>query len=83
MFSYELKIWRRKWQSTPVFLPGKSCGQRSLADYSPWDCKSVRHNLVTKQQTTNLNILGFFVVVVVPVLWKNVICNLIEITMNL
>ena len=24
------------WQPTPVFLPGKSCGQRSLAGYSPW-----------------------------------------------
>ena len=23
-------IWRRKWQSTPVFLPGKSHGRRSL-----------------------------------------------------
>ena len=31
--------WRRKWQSTPVLLPGKSHGQRSLADYSPWDRK--------------------------------------------
>ena len=28
--------WRRKWQPTPVFLPGKSYGQRSLAGYSPW-----------------------------------------------
>ena len=28
--------WRRKWQHTPVFLPGKSHGQRSLAGYSPW-----------------------------------------------
>ena len=28
--------WRRKWQSTPVFLPGESHGQRSLAGYSPW-----------------------------------------------
>ena len=27
--------WRRKWQPTPVFLPGESRGQRSLADYSP------------------------------------------------
>ena len=27
---------RRKWQPAPVFLPGKSHGQRSLADYSPW-----------------------------------------------
>ena len=25
----------RKWQPTPVFLPGKSHGQRSLAGYSP------------------------------------------------
>ena len=28
--------WRRKWQVNPVFLPGKSHGQRSLAGYSPW-----------------------------------------------
>ena len=28
--------WRRKWQPTPVFLPGKSHGQRSLVGYSPW-----------------------------------------------
>ena len=27
---------RRKWQLTPVFLPGESHGQRSLASYSPW-----------------------------------------------
>ena len=26
-------LWRRKWQPTPVFLPGKSHGQRSLASY--------------------------------------------------
>ena len=31
--------WRRKWQSTPVFLPGKSHGQRSLVGYSPWSYK--------------------------------------------
>ena len=28
--------WRRKWQSTPVLLPVKSHGQRSLVGYSPW-----------------------------------------------
>jgi len=33
--------WRRKWQPTPVFLPGKSHGQRSLAGYSPWGCKEL------------------------------------------
>ena len=30
---------RRKWQPTPVFLPGKSHGQRSLAGYGPWGHK--------------------------------------------
>ena len=30
---------RRKWQSTPAFLPGKSHGQRSLVGYSSWGCK--------------------------------------------
>ena len=28
--------WRRKWQSTPVLLPGESHGQRSLVGCSPW-----------------------------------------------
>ena len=32
--------WRRKWQPTPVFLPGESHGQRNLAGYSPWGRKS-------------------------------------------
>ena len=31
--------WRRVWQPTPVFLPGESHGQRSLAGYSPWSHK--------------------------------------------
>ena len=31
--------WRRKWQPTPVFLPGESHGWRSLAGYSPWGRK--------------------------------------------
>ena len=31
--------WRRAWQPTPVFLPGKSHGKRSLTGYSPWGCK--------------------------------------------
>ena len=28
--------WKGKWQPTPVFLPGKSHGQRSLAGYKLW-----------------------------------------------
>ena len=31
--------WRRKWQPTPVFLPGRPRGWRSLAGYSPWGPK--------------------------------------------
>ena len=31
--------WRKKWQPTPVFLPGESHGQRSLVGYSPWGGK--------------------------------------------
>ena len=31
--------WRRKWHPTPVFLPGKSHGQRSLVGYRPWGLK--------------------------------------------
>ena len=31
--------WRRKWQLTPVFLPGESNGQRNLVGYSLWGCK--------------------------------------------
>ena len=29
-------VWRRKWQPTPLFLPGEFHGQGSLAGYSPW-----------------------------------------------
>ena len=29
----------RKWQPAPVSVPGKFHGQRSVAGYSPWDCK--------------------------------------------
>ena len=46
--------WRRKWQPTLVFLPGKSQGQRSLAGYRPWDHKRVQKDLVTKWQQHHL-----------------------------
>jgi len=35
--------WSRKWQTTPVFLPEKFHGQRSLAGYNPWGHRA-RHN---------------------------------------
>ena len=33
--------WRRKWQPTPVFLPGEVHGQRSLVGHSPWGHKEL------------------------------------------
>ena len=39
-------VWRRKWQFVPVFLPGKSHGQRSLAGHK--EVARVRHDLATK-----------------------------------
>ena len=42
-------LWRRAWQPTPVFLPEKSHGQRSLVGYRPWGHR-VRHDRATKQQ---------------------------------
>ena len=33
--------WKRKWQTTPVFLPGKSHGQRSLVGNGPWGRKEL------------------------------------------
>ena len=33
---FTFMYWRRKWQPTPVFLPGESCGQRSLVGCCPW-----------------------------------------------
>ena len=44
--------WRRKWQATPISLPGKSHGQRSQAGYSPWDHKEsdLAEQLTTRAQ---------------------------------
>ena len=42
--------WSRKWQPTPVFLPGESHGQKSLSGYSLVGCKIVGYDLATKQK---------------------------------
>ena len=53
--------WRRKWQPTPVYLPGISHGWRSRAGYSPWGHKesdtteqlhSLTHSLACVQSTS-------------------------------
>ena len=38
--------WSRKWQTAPVFLPGKSHGQKRLAGCSSWDCKELDTTLL-------------------------------------
>ena len=48
--------WRRKWQPTPVSLPGKFHGQRSLVGYSPWGSKE----LDTTEHTHIFNFMGLF-----------------------
>ena len=45
--------WRRRWQPTPVFLPGESHGQRSLASHSLWG----RKDLDTTEQLSAHTIL--------------------------
>ena len=45
--------WRKKWKPTPVFLPGKSHGQRSLVGYSPLGHQRFRHDLASEQQQQN------------------------------
>ena len=45
--------WRRKWQPTPVFLPGESHGQRSLEVYSSWGRKE-------SDMTEQLHFLSFW-----------------------
>ena len=45
-------LWRRKWQPTPLFLPEKSHGQRSLAGYGPRGHKTDDFTAKQQQQTT-------------------------------
>ena len=45
--------WSRTWQSTPVFLPGESHGQRSLVGYSPWGHKELGTTEATQHACTH------------------------------
>ena len=50
--------WRRKWQHTPVFLPGKSLGQRGLMGCSPQGCKEWNPGGNTCMQSTQRHFVG-------------------------
>ena len=47
--------WRRTWQTTPVILPGKSHGRRSLAVYSPWGPKESDTTEATSLSLSRMN----------------------------
>ena len=61
--------WRRKWQPTPVFLPGKSHGQRRPMAYSSGGHKTVRRNLATKQQQQLVTLVNLTNAVTSPADW--------------
>ena len=46
--------WRRAWQSTPVFLPGESYGQRSLVGYGPEGRKELAMTEATEHACIHL-----------------------------
>ena len=52
-------FWRRKWQSTPVFLPGEFLWQRNLEGYSLWGHR-VRHDWATNTYTFTLYLKSSF-----------------------
>ena len=53
--------WSRKWHATPLSLLGESHGQKSVAGYSPWDCKELYTiEQLTQTHSPKENILFFF-----------------------
>ena len=63
-------LWNRKWQPTPVFLPGKLHGQRSLVGYNPWGCKESDMTVI-KQTKQNIQYVNY----ICHILYKYIICN--------
>ena len=60
--------WRKKWQLTAVFLPGKSHGQRSLVSYNPWGRKEsdktqrLNNNHGADKKNENLSVAKSFII---------------------
>ena len=51
--------WRRAWQPTPLFLPGKFHAQRNLVAYSPWGHKESDMTEATYHAYTDNKMKGF------------------------
>ena len=65
-FAYlSLSTWRRQWQPTPVLLPGKSHGQRSLVGCSPWGreesdtTERLHFHALEKEMATHSSVLAW------------------------
>ena len=64
LFTYLFtNTWRRKWQPTPVSLPGKSREHRSLEGCSPWGCKE-------SGMTEQLTLHQYYTVLIIISLWS-------------
>ena len=59
LFHYDhSRSWSRKWQPTPVFLPGKFHGQWSLRGYSPGGSQRVKHDWAHTHTHTHTHTVG-------------------------
>ena len=67
-FTFTFLHWRRKWQLTPVFLPGESQGQRSLVGCHLWGCTELDTTEMTQQQQQQQYRLQsmFFILIAYP-----------------
>ena len=70
------KLWRRKRQPTPIFLPGESHGQRSLAGYSLWGRKESDTTEATSLMQNWLNFIQLLCVKITLGLKGNYLDNL-------
>ena len=58
--------WRKEWQPTPVFLPGKFHGQRSLVGYSTGGCKAsdmTEHMQEVCANSTSLSVRSEYIII--------------------
>ena len=71
--------WNRKWQSTPVFLPGRFHGQRSLAGSNPWGCKGSDTTERMRVHTHTLcDLVGGHLKLHFKLWWKEIVCSLLR-----
>ena len=72
--------WRKKWQPTPVFLPGKSHEQRSLVGYNPWGRKeSDRTERLNSNTCFKMTELHFLLRCVLASTFKVLLMNLLRV----